>query len=337
MWPHTRMRTLAAIMLIAALSGCSLLSQEVDTVPPPIEPPQRSIKEIFTVRRGDIAERLALRAVVVPAREATLFFGQGGRLRTMRVAPGDTVKAGQLLAELEIGDLETDIALAEISVAKLEIRRQQARERAENGGGPDRHDLAILELDLQAAELHRDLLHRRLEESRLYAPFSGDVTATLGKTGEVVQPFQGLVTLSDPTVTEIQAEVEDLVKGRLVPGQRAQLTFPSLGDRVMEATLVQVGAPDSPQDRGQMVKLVPDEPQPDLAQGMVGRADVILQAKQDVLLLPHTAVRSYVGRTYALVLEEGSRREVDIAVGLVGDTETEILKGLLEGQQVIGR
>lgn len=324
------------------LVGCGLLPREVESLPPPIEPPQKSVKEVYEVRRGAVAERVPLRAMVAPANEATLFFKQGGRLRRLHVRAGDTVEEGQLLAELETGDLETSIQLAEINLEKLQVRLSQAQEKAQFKGGPDEHDLAILELDRKAAELNLDLLRRRLSESRLVAPFGGDITSATGFPGDNIQGFQPLVTVSDPTVLEIRAEVDDVTLSKLSAGQRVQITFPDIGEQVLEGTLVQIPDPfrdpPPPQGRGRIVKFsLADSPPQPLRQGMTGRAHVVLQAKPDVLVLPNSAIRSYAGRTYVLIMDGTSRREVDIAVGIVGETETEIVKGLKEGQQVIGR
>lgn len=333
-------RLLALTALAGAVAGCGLLPKEVEELPPPVEPPQRSVKEIYTVKRGTVVEKVPLRATVVPAREVTLFFRQNGRLRQVAVKAGDTVAAGQLLAELDTGDLETQVELAAINVQKLDLRLQQARERAQKGGA-DPYDLGILELDRKAAHLQWQLLQQKLAEARLSAPFAGEVTAASGKAGDTVQAFQPVVTLSDPSVLEIRAEVDDATLMKLSPGQKVELTFAELGDTPVEGQLVEVPDPlrdpRPQQGRPRQVKIVPTRPVPGLKKGMTGRGAVVLQVRQDVLVLPNAAIRSFSGRTYVLVLEGNSRREVDVALGVVGETESEIVKGLREGQQVIGK
>lgn len=334
------MRLLAAAVTVLLLSGCGLLPKEVEEAPPPIEPPQKSIKEIFAVKRGAISERVQLRAMVTSANEATLFFKQAGRLKRVHVKAGDKVKAGQLLAEQETGDLQTRVQLSEINLQKLKLRFEQAQRKAQFKGGPDEIDLKVLELDLKAAELDLNMKRTQLNDARLYAPFDGDVTVANGNAGETVQAYQALVTVSDPSDLTVRAEVDDSTLVKLQPGMKVQLVVSDLGDAPMEATLVQVpdpyNDPPPPQGRLRLVKIATAKAQP-LKRGMVGRAFVVLQAKPDVLLLPNSALRTYAGRTYVLVVDGNSRREVDVAVGIVGETESEITKGLKEGQQVMGR
>jgi RND family efflux transporter MFP subunit len=324
----------AAALAAFLLTGCGLLPKEIEAVPPPIEPPQRAVRELYTVTRGSIAELVTLRVTVAAVREEALFFRQAGRLKRVYVRAGDRVEAGQLLAELETGDLETQADLAAINVQKLRLRLEQARERAAVPGGPDQYDIAMLELDLRAADINLDLLRRRLADARIHAPFAGDVTAAAGSPGENVQAFQPVVTVSDPTAFEIRSEVDEATAAKLAPGQPVQLSFPDLGGAPVDAQITQAGGPAAGR---RLVRIVPDSPPPGLRRGMTGRAAVTLQAKPDVLVLPHAAIRTYVGRTYVLVQEGNSRREADIVTGIVGETETEIVRGLREGQQVIGR
>jgi hypothetical protein len=54
-----------------------------------------------------------------------------------------------------------------------------------------------------------------------------------------------------------------------------------------------------------------------------------------VIVLPRSAIRSYMGRNYVQIVEGERRKEVDIEVGLTTPTEVEIVKGLEEGQKVV--
>ena len=64
---------------------------------------------------------------------------------------------------------------------------------------------------------------------------------------------------------------------------------------------------------------------------------IIIQEKEDALLLPPAAIREYGNRTFVLVKDGDYRREIDVKLGIQTDTKVEILEGLEEGQEIITR
>ncbi|MNE57059.1 macrolide transporter subunit MacA [compost metagenome] len=67
-------------------------------------------------------------------------------------------------------------------------------------------------------------------------------------------------------------------------------------------------------------------------------ASIVTQRKENATLIPIAALRTVGSRTYVQVIEDdGSKREVDVEVGLQTATEMEILNGLTPGQKVVGR
>jgi hypothetical protein len=62
---------------------------------------------------------------------------------------------------------------------------------------------------------------------------------------------------------------------------------------------------------------------------------LVLNRKTDSLIIPRGALRSYQGRQYVQIVNGETPREVDVQVGLVNQTEVEIVSGLTEGQQVV--
>jgi macrolide-specific efflux system membrane fusion protein len=66
--------------------------------------------------------------------------------------------------------------------------------------------------------------------------------------------------------------------------------------------------------------------------------NIIVNRKENAIVIPLSALRSIGARQYVQVIEaDGSKREVDIEVGQQTSTQAEILKGLTPGQKVVGR
>ena len=69
--------------------------------------------------------------------------------------------------------------------------------------------------------------------------------------------------------------------------------------------------------------------------GMLGRVTVVLRDKKGVLMVKTTAVRSAGPRSFVQVIQGGRKRDVDVEIGIVTPTDTEIVKGLNEGDKVV--
>jgi hypothetical protein len=64
-------------------------------------------------------------------------------------------------------------------------------------------------------------------------------------------------------------------------------------------------------------------------------AAIQVRRKDQVLLVPQSAIRSIGGRRYVEVVEAGGTRRVDVELGMTADGEVEIVNGVREGQQVV--
>ncbi|HWI51079.1 MAG TPA: efflux RND transporter periplasmic adaptor subunit [Symbiobacteriaceae bacterium] len=333
--------TLIAAGLLLSLTltaGCGLLPREEEEPAPQLAAPIKSEKQTYTVRRGTIEEKISLRAAWTPVNAQELFYKNGGRVRAVYVKSGDNVKAGQLLAELFADDAEYQLAQARLRLEKVKLGLNDANYRYQfNRTASAENELKRLELDLQASELEVAHYQRLIAETRLVAPFDGFVSRISLKVGDSLAPYAVVMRIEDPTTLWVEADVDDAALARLAVGQKVRLEFTDVKD-VTAGTLVEL--PDrqaTAQAPGatRKVKVQPEKPSQAAQMSMVGKVHVILQEKQDVLLLDTAAIRRFSNRTYVLIREP--RREVDVTVGIEGENVSEIVKGLKEGDVVIGR
>lgn len=83
--------------------------------------------ETTPVVRGDIIATVSVSGSVAPRQQVNVSFKSGGRVATVRVAPGAQVRPGDLLATLDTTDLETQVTKAEsaLRVAQLNLAKAQ--------------------------------------------------------------------------------------------------------------------------------------------------------------------------------------------------------------------
>jgi len=123
--------SLLAVSLILAASlisaGCETYAQGSPVPEPfftPTPTPQRST---YTVAEGNLTESLKLRGRLVSAREEPLVFTGDGTLKSLKIAAGDQVETGQVLAELGDSTLSNSIQDAQFALdrAKGDLTRLQ--------------------------------------------------------------------------------------------------------------------------------------------------------------------------------------------------------------------
>lgn len=264
-------------------------------------------------------------------------------------------RADRDLAEMRLEQLREDLAeeldLAQVTGAESERVRELRRrideqeivlrkaelslERIRTEETPISLELA--QIDVEAARIRLDRLRAELDATKLYAPISGRVTwiSRQAEEGEIVQAFQRIVRIADPTnlVFEYQGrDANEFSVGMDCTIIVREDEYP--GTVILTPTSVPF---DQREEFEDTVHIRPAASIPDARLGTNATAQLILAEREDVLVLPKRAVQRYSTRRYVHVLVNGVRVERDVEVGLETATEVEIVRGLEEGEEVVLR
>lgn len=326
-----------AIVALLSMTGCSLLPMEDETLQPPLVEPASEPLDIVEAAKGNIETYLKGTANFVSASSAALSFKEsGGRLKSINAKVGEEVKEGDLLAELETGDLELQLKLQRLNVERARLLYLGAKTAEVSDT-----DLRLREIDLERETLQLDNMENKLTSSRLYAPISGVVIfAESLNEGEYVNAFQTIITVADPSdmqLTYVAAESKELLP--IEAGMPANLKYKGkeYTGKVLQSPSNAPLAGDAAKAERNAVTIVigMDNPPDDVQIGHSAELTIRLQSRKNVLVLPRSAIRSYMGRSYVQVADGERRKEVDIELGLTTPTQVEIVKGLEEGDQII--
>lgn len=338
-----RFKGLAAALLAAlaaaplVLSGCSLLPVEEEALQPPLVEPAREPIDYTVASRGTVETYLRGTAHFVSSRVETLSFREsGGRLKSIQVELGQHVEAGEPVAELETGDLELQTELQRLNLERARLLYKEALTSGENGV-----ELRLREIDLERERKLLESMETKLDKARLTAPISGTVifVASL-KEGDTVGAFQPIVTIADPgsvQLTYVAAESKELFG--LEVGMPAFLKYRGVEytGKVLQtpSSAPLTNDPAEAERSGVTIVVGIDHPPDDVQIGHSADLTIPLQRRENVIVLPRSAIRSYMGRNYVQILEGERLKEVDVEIGLTTPTEVEIVKGLEEGQMVV--
>jgi len=322
------------VFLALAAAGCSLLPEErADEIPTLIEPPP-SRAVTYPVQRGRIVEEIRALARVAPTLESNLYFKRSGRLAVLNVEPGDRVKEGDILAQLELDTLEHQLEVAKIDLAMAELRLASVR----TGGAP--MEIRLQELEVEKRRLEVQNFTQRIEASTIRAPHDGVVQSVRVQPGQLVEEYATAIIVADPEASELQVEMrrtEDINK--LARGGKALVEVRR--DQWEPATIRQItereGSGFASLTYVVHLQLDDEAKGAGLRLGDLVSVRLIVREKEDALVIPRAALREFMGRRYVRLLDGDARREVDVEVGIMTPTEVEILKGLSEGDLVIGQ
>lgn len=207
------------------------------------------------------------RLVTYPGAEVVLAAERPGRLVRVLVAEKSVVRKGDRIAELDSEDLSASRAEAEarIDEAEVEIRFHE-HELDRSRGLVTRRAASTLELETnqkgfgmasarrRAALAARDLLDALIARTRITTPIDGVVIARFAHPGEMVAASDRLVAVADLTRVRIEAEVDEVDAGVIVPGADAVITAEGFPDRAWRGKVEEV--PDSVVGR----RLRPEDP-----------------------------------------------------------------------------
>lgn len=212
-------RTFPAVSLATVAAACALLAACSE---PPA--PVAVVKPVFvtTVTQATSAQTRTFTSVVRARVETELGFRTGGKVVERLVDVGDIVKAGQVLARLDLADYQLAVRAAADQVQAASVDAQQAasdearfrRLLADGSVGAADHERQKARADAAAARL--DQAHRQRELARnregyatLVAPYAGVVTALRFERGQVVAEGQPVLSLARDGEREIVADLPE--------------------------------------------------------------------------------------------------------------------------------
>lgn len=364
------------LLIFSLLTGCGLLpTEQAEEDLPNIEPPKISKKPEMTVSKGTIEMSIQGQGKVFSREETQLFFvgsepptngeqgsGNGGttesfRLKAIYANPGDQVKQGMLLAELDTKDLDLEIERS-ANALKVEEQKLITELRKEPMTEADK----INQEQLKAAFLEKQIAHqklvRQMANSKIIAPFDGRIEMVYVKPGDSVKPYDPVFLLINPNDLMVGVRVTENDLQSLHIDQEARVTISGVNQELTGKIIampnpnqVQQQDPYNPwnpyppsvkpggveDERSQYLLISVDRMPEGVARGTNANATIVLQRKENVVKIPLSFLYTYGGRNYVIVTDGETKREVDVELGIQSATEVEIKSGLKGGERIVGR
>jgi membrane fusion protein, multidrug efflux system len=322
-----------------AVPSVLLLLAACGPAPSPPAPPAARPVRIAPVGDSAASRPIVLAGALGARDEVTLSFKVGGVVHRVAADPGDRVRAGQVLATLDLREVDAQVARARAAAAKarrdLERLERLARDSVATAvqAQDARTALDVAEADLAAAEFNRS-------RAVIAAPAAGTVLRRTAEPGELVAPGAPVLSLaSDARGQVFRASAPDRDRLRLAVGDSASVRLGALPGRVLAGVVLELGAAPDPRTGAYRV-VVGVAGAARLPSGLVGTAELRPRAAGAAWVVPVEALVEADGRTGVVwVLRGGDsaglveRREVRIA--FVDGGRAGIAEGLAGARAVV--
>ena len=341
---------LLLLLLAVATAGCEQ-SGEPAADPASAAPTLGRSVEIETarVRRGSIVQRISAPSSIVARREAHIGTEVRGRIQEIFVEEGDRVSAEAPLFQIDSEPYVSALRQREAALDRVRAERAQMEadlERAralrrQNIVAEQESDRIATQLEVARAQEREAgeavvLSKRNLERTLVRAPFEGAITRRLVDVGTtaLVQPQTIVLVLQEISVLEAVATIAEIHFAAVQVGDVVLLHVDGL-PLPIQTEVSAVGDAVDPASRTLRVKMPVPDPEHRLKAGLFARADILPQAKSQVLLAPRESVRSQDGQTQVLVVRDGIATLATIEIGLISENAIEVLAGLREDDEVV--
>lgn len=353
-----RICALLSLSVLMLLSGCSLVPvEEVLPQMPVIAQIDSEEVETVTVVRGDMINQKDYICKYQPVNQESLYFSESGPvIESVYVQVGDTVKAGDLIAELDNTQIHEKIATQQQTVdsLNLQIAQQQnyialQEERIAlltqlaqtDAGYESRLNSARQTLDSQNEQLvtlfarysveltYLEELEESLKNRQLYAGMDGTVSFALNVERSTVYAKSQLVcTIQDLTHASF---VGTFPAGHFKEGEQTVLY---IQDQPRDVAVQSITKSENGEE--ETVSFTLATPDTTLKTGDTAKITLVLDHLKDVLYLPNKVLHRQNDICYVYYQDEnGLTAAKEIEIGLYIDGNTQIISGLEEGDQVI--
>ncbi len=287
-----------------------------------------------------------------------------GRLQRLDVQVGDTVRAGQVLGEMDAVDLNDRIAAQQAAIqsaqaalkqaeakrafAQIQAQRYEqllpARAATEEYVATKQQDLVLAQSALVATREDRRRLQAELQalqaqrgNLRLISPVAGIVAAREADPGSTVVAGQSVIEVFDPASVWVDVRFDQISAEGLAPGLPAQVTLRSRRSQSIAARVLRIEPRADAVTEETLAKVVFDTlPVPLPPLGELAEITVQLPALPAAPVIANAAIRTVDGRRGVWKLAGEDLMFTPVTLGRSDlDGRVQISQGLSSGDRVV--
>jgi membrane fusion protein (multidrug efflux system) len=268
----------------------------------------------------------------VPA-DAQVVAKTGGVLLRVLVEEGDTVQAGQPLAQIDPERTRLEVARAEATMRRLQANFERSKELFERKlVSADANDQ--LRYEFESAKAAYDLARLELSYTTITAPISGVVAQRMAKPGNLIALNAPVYRIVDNSYLEAVLNVPEREMRTMKSGLPIRMLVDALSGQVFEGEVDRISpVVDSATGTFRVVGVF--RGQDTLRPGMFGRLNIVYDERDAALTVPRIALIEGSGESAVFVVEEGKAKRKVLQLGYINGEYAEVVSGIEAGEKVI--
>jgi RND family efflux transporter MFP subunit len=293
-----------------------------------------------------------LPAEVQPFTQASIHARASGYLKNWFVDIGQSVTNGQLLAEIDTPELDSQLAQAQAELDQANANLALAKTTAdrwtellktasvsEQETVEKTADYTLKQADVEAARANVQRLEDLKNFDRVTAPFDGTVTLRNTDIGALISADSGpeLFRVAQTDPLRVYVRVPQQFIHAIVPGQKAELTFQESPGRVFPATVTRTAGAVDMSSRTLQVELQVANPHNEIFAGSYAqvRFDEIPTAANVLVLSDNALIFRAQGMQVAVLGSDNKVQLRSVKLGRDFGNTVEVLAGLNADDRVI--
>ncbi len=293
---------------------------------------------------------LAIPGEVRAFMDAPIYSRANGYLKKWYVDLGAQVKEGDLLAEIDVPELDQELAQGKAQVAQAEAALGLAKSTAvrwtelyknsvvsEQESNEKQADFALKQANLEAARANV----RRLEDlqsfTRVLAPFAGTVTARRTDVGELIRTESGkeLFHLAQTHTLRVYVHVPQTIARGVSVGQIAEVTIPELPGQKFEAKVVRTSGVMTAASRTLLTELELPNHEGKILAGAFAQVRFPNLEASGTLTVPSNAVLFRAEGTQLAFVSQDHVQLRNVTLGRDFGSTVEVLSGAKQEESVV--
>jgi RND family efflux transporter MFP subunit len=310
------------------------------------------------------SQGISANGYVVARTKASVAAKIPGRLDYLGVTEGSKVRKGEIIARIESGEYEAQVAAQKAAIAQAEAQLEQARRdleraRALRDGAVNSQvevdnaitQVKVTEAQLAGARAQLRLAEANLENTRVRAPFDGTVLRKDAEVGEIVVPSSAgggltrtaIATLADLGTLEVEVDVNEAYIAQIGGSQASAITLDAYPDTSFRGKVRQVVPTADRQKATVLVKVSILDRDPRILPEM-GAKVVFLREENAAaagesgrrrVTVPAAAVVNGAVGASVWVVKDGAVSRVKVDLGPQNGDRVEVRSGLAGGENVV--
>ncbi len=289
--------------------------------------------------------------------ESRLSFKVPGTIKRLLIRVGDSVKRGQLIAELDANDYQVQVQQAEAALTQTEALARNAtasydRVRAlyENNNA-SRSDLDAARAGyesanaaVQATKKQLELANLQLSYTRLSAPTDGNIASVNAEVNENAAAGQPVVTLTAGKQIEVKLSIPEILIPRIREGESVVVSFDAIPKKEFTATITEVGVSATGLRTTFPVTVSLDDADESIRPGMAASVSIRFESgdKRERFIIPSHSVAEDRNGRFVYTVEPAAKdsgfgfiKRKEVTIGELTAEGLEIFMGLVDGDLVV--